>query len=167
VPKETVILGVDSGLRNLGWGVVEFSAGRARFRDAGVVKVKPAVPAQFALATLYAGLTDVVAEHCPDEAAIEDVFFGRNRKSAMATASARGVALLVLAQHDVTCVGFNPGQAKKAVTGSGVASKDEVRDGVAAVLGLDKGPASDHAADACAVALKHASTLGLWDSPLL
>ena len=88
--------------------------------------------------------------------ALEDVYFGKNVRSAIAVGQARGVTLLGAGQRGVPCFGYTPQAVKKAVCGSGSAAKQQVQRMVGALLGLERALASDHAADALAVAICHA-----------
>ena len=92
--------------------------------------------------------------------AIEDVYFGRNVRSAMAVGQACGVALLAAAQRGVGCFSYTPQAIKMAVCGSGRADKEQVQRMVGTLLGLPDPPAPDHAADALAVAICHAGSAG-------
>jgi crossover junction endodeoxyribonuclease RuvC len=104
------------------------------------------------LCTIYEDLHTLMAECKPDLVAIEKLFFYR-MASTITVAQARGVLMLVLAQHDVPFVEFTPAQIKQALTGYGNADKYEVQQAVARELNLDYIPKPDDAADALAVAL--------------
>jgi crossover junction endodeoxyribonuclease RuvC len=92
--------------------------------------------------------------------ALEDLFFGKNVGSALSVGQARGVAMLAAAQADLSCFDYTPQAVKKAVCGSGSADKGQIQRMVAGLLGLSEPPASDHAADAFAVAICHAGGAG-------
>jgi crossover junction endodeoxyribonuclease RuvC len=89
--------------------------------------------------------------------ALEDLYFGKNVRSAIAVGQARGVAMLAAAQRGIPCFDYTPQAVKLAVTGTGAAAKAQVQRMVGALLRLPQPPESDHAADALAVAICHAN----------
>ncbi len=149
------VLGVDPGLADTGWGVVEMSGGRPRCLAYGCVSTDPGRSVPERLASIYAEILRVVERYAPDECAVETVFFGSNAKSAFATGQARGVALLATAEAGLTLGEYSPVQVKSDVTGQGRADKGQVAYMVRALLELPEIPRPDHAADALAVALCH------------
>ncbi len=98
--------------------------------------------------------------HEPVSVGLEDLYFGKNVKSALAVGQARGVAMLAAAERGLACFDYTPQAVKMAVCGSGGAAKEQVQQMVGTLLGLPAPPASDHAADALAVAICHAGHLG-------
>ena len=150
-----VILGVDPGLANTGWGVIERSGSRVRCLAYGCVTTKSTEPVARRLGAIYDAIREVVERYGPQECAIESVFFGTNAKSAFATGQARGVALLAAGAH-VDVSDYSPLQIKSTVVGSGSADKQQVQFMVKATLGLDHVPHPDHSADALAAAITHA-----------
>ncbi|MCE5203655.1 MAG: crossover junction endodeoxyribonuclease RuvC [Coriobacteriales bacterium] len=151
-----IILGVDPGLANTGWGVVEESRSRLTCLAYGCITTSAddVVPAR--LACIHAEMAAVIERYAPSECGIESVFFGANARSAFATGQARGVALLALAEREVGLGEYSPAQIKDAVVGSGGADKHQVAYMVRVLLGLDHEPTPDHAADALAAAICHA-----------
>ena len=154
---DVVILGIDPGTANTGYGVVARMAGRLVALDGGVIETSPRLPLATRLAEIHARVTALVAEHRPEAIAVEDLFFGTNARSAFAVGQARGVVLLVAGQAGLDCASYTPQQIKGAVCGSGRAAKDQVQRMVQAVLSLAELPTPDHAADALAVAICHAN----------
>jgi crossover junction endodeoxyribonuclease RuvC len=150
-----IVLGIDPGLANTGYGVVARRGGRLVALDGGVIETAPATAAERRLAELHAALAELLEEHSPDAVALEDLYFGQNARSAFAVGQARGVAMLVAGQAAVACFNYTPQQVKAAVCGSGRAPKDQVSWMVKTLLALAAEPASDHAADALAVAICH------------
>ncbi|WP_448560922.1 crossover junction endodeoxyribonuclease RuvC [Trichothermofontia sp.] len=147
------ILGIDPGLATLGFGVVEGQAEQVpQLLDFGVITT----PAQQAigdrLCILYDDLQTLIQHWQPDLVAIEKFFFYRMGNTIL-VAQARGVLMLVLAQHQVPYVEFTPAQVKQALTGYGSAQKYEVQQAVAQELSLETIPKPDDAADALALAL--------------
>lgn len=151
-----IILGIDPGLANTGWGVVEHTAGRFRCLAYGCITTAASEPLPGRLAAVHDELAGVIDRFRPEECAIESVFFGSNARSAFATGQARGVAVLALAEHGVVLGEYSPAQIKGSVVGTGTADKAQVTYMVRALLGLDHEPAPDHAADALAAAICHA-----------
>jgi crossover junction endodeoxyribonuclease RuvC len=152
-----VVLGIDPGTASTGFGVVERCGGALASRGGGVISTKPDQPLERRLAAISACLHELVAEHRPAALAIEDIFFGRNVRTAFAVGQARGAILAAAGAGGIPCFAYTPQAVKLAVCGSGRAGKDQVQRMVAALLGLDEPPASDHAADALALAICHAN----------
>jgi crossover junction endodeoxyribonuclease RuvC len=150
------VLGIDPGTASTGFGVVESQAQTFSTLTGGVISTAADVPVERRLAAIASHLCDLLDEHQPDALAIEEVFFGRNVRSAIAVGQARGAVLAAAGARDVPCFSYTPQAVKLAVCGSGAARKDQVQRMVAALLGLEAPPASDHAADALALAICHA-----------
>ncbi len=153
--KITRILGLDPGLCNLGWGVVDWDGARLSFVACGAIKTDAEQPMGQRLATLFAGLDEVARRWAPGEAAVEETFVNGNARSALKLGQARGVALLVPARLGLSVAEYSPNTVKKTVTGTGHADKAQIR----AMLGylLPKAnPNTADAADALAVAITHA-----------
>ena len=152
-----IVLGVDPGLANTGYGVVAARDGRLVALDGGVIRTGAKAAVEARLATIHRELGALLDEHEPDALALEELYFGRNTRSAFAVGQARGVAMLAAGERGLPCAGYTPQQVKGAVCGSGRAGKDQVGRMVAALLGLSQAPSPDHAADALAVAICHAN----------
>ena len=162
-----VILGVDPGLAHTGWGVVETRGSVCRARAYGCVATKAHEAIDSRLGRIYDELRAVIEKFGPTELAIENVYFGENVKSAVATAQARGVAIVACAKAGLTVGEYTPMQIKQAVVGTGAADKRQVMYMVKSILALDHEPHPDHAADALAAAVCHANlrrTVALTDS---
>jgi crossover junction endodeoxyribonuclease RuvC len=125
--------------------------------DGGVIEVPPDQPLEARLARIHAELEKLIGWHKPGAVALEDLYYGRNVRSATAVGQARGVAMLAAAQHEIPCFDYTPQAVKKSVCGHGAAAKEQVQQMVGALLGLPRPPESDHAADALAVAICHAA----------
>ena len=151
-----VVMGIDPGVANTGFGVVRVAGGRMTAIDGGVIEAPAGTPASERLARIHTALTELIGWHEPAAVALEDLYFGRNVRSAIAVGQARGVAMLAAAQHGVPCHDYTPQAVKMAVCGSGAAEKAQVQQMVGALLSLPAPPESDHAADALAVAICHA-----------
>jgi crossover junction endodeoxyribonuclease RuvC len=152
-----IVLGIDPGLGNTGYGVVAQHRGRLVALDGGVITTAASMDPARRLAEVHAGVCRVMDEHRPDAVAVEDLYFGANVASALAVGQARGVVLLAAGQRGLPCASYTPQQVKGAVCGSGRAAKDQVQRMVQSLLSLDELPRPDHAADALAVAICHAN----------
>ena len=149
------VLGIDPGLANTGFGVVDFYDGRYRMVSYGCITTKADQPHGERLLTIYSRLCAVIDEFQPDEAGMETLYFARNVTSALSVAEARGVVTLCLAQHNIKLGEYQPNQIKQAVTGPAAADKELVERYVKILLGLKTEPKPDHAADALAGAITH------------
>jgi crossover junction endodeoxyribonuclease RuvC len=152
-----VVMGIDPGVANTGFGVVRMAGGTMSAVDGGVIEVPGDGRPEDRLARIHASLVELIAWHEPQAMALEDLYFGKNVRSAMAVGQARGVAMLAAAEREVRCFDYTPQAVKMAVCGAGSAGKKQVQRMVGTLLGLPEPPRSDHAADALAVAICHAS----------
>ncbi len=152
-----VVMGIDPGLASTGFGVVRVAGGRMSAVDGGVIESPAGMPTSERLAQIHHSLAELIGWHSPVAVALEELYFGKNVRSALAVGQARGVAMLAAAERDVACFDYTPQAVKMAVCGSGAAPKDQVQHMVGALLSLPRPPESDHAADALAVAICHAS----------
>jgi crossover junction endodeoxyribonuclease RuvC len=152
----TIVMGIDPGVASTGFGVVRVAGGRMSALDGGVIEAAPGEPAERRLARIHEAVVELLDRHQPGAMALEDVYFGRNVRSAIAVGQARGVTLLAAGQRGVPCFGYTPQAVKMAVCGSGSAAKPQVQRMAEALLRLEQPLASDHAADALAVAICHA-----------
>jgi len=155
-----VVMGIDPGVANTGFGVVRVAGGNMTAIDGGVIEAPPGEPAEGRLQRIHRQLGELIAWHEPQAVALEDIYFGKNVRSAMAVGQARGVAMLAAAGRGVRCFDYTPQAVKMSVCGTGSAPKKQVQRMVGALLGLPAPPQSDHAADALAVAICHASQTG-------
>ena len=152
-----VILGIDPGLANTGWGVVEADGSRFRCLGYGCIRTQATHDTASRCKIVHDGLVDVIDRYRPAEAALEHIYFNRNVSSAMATGQARGAALVAVADALLAVGEYGPGEIKLAVVGSGSADKGQVTYMVRTILALDHDPKPDHAADALAAAICHAN----------
>jgi crossover junction endodeoxyribonuclease RuvC len=155
-----VVMGVDPGAANLGFGVVRIEGAQMVALDGGVIETTPEEPPERRLARIHKALSELMEWHEPKALAVEDLYFGRNVRSAMTVGQACGVALLAAGQRGIACFAYTPQAIKMAVCGSGAAGKRQVQRMVGTLLGLPE-PPSHHAADALAVAICHAGNRGL------
>jgi len=152
-----IILGIDPGLANTGWGIIERDGPRCRAVAYGCISSKADEPLAQRLARIHDEIRAVIVRYRPAECAVESIFFGTNAKSAFATGQARGVALLATVDPQLVLAEYSPVQIKSVVTGTGTADKNQVTYMVRLQLALDHDPKPDHAADALAVAMTHAT----------
>jgi crossover junction endodeoxyribonuclease RuvC len=152
-------MGIDPGVASTGFGVVRVAGSRIAAIDGGVIEAPPDEPIEGRLEKIFLGLSELMGWHEPAAVALEDIYFGRNVRSAIGVGQARGVALLAAAQQGVPCFDYTPQAVKLAVCGTGSAAKRQVQRMVGALLNLPRPPESDHAADALAVAICHAGHL--------
>ncbi|MGI8945131.1 MAG: crossover junction endodeoxyribonuclease RuvC [Thermoleophilaceae bacterium] len=152
-----VVLGIDPGTAHTGFGVVMARGQRLAALDGGVISTRPDEPLERRLARIHERVCELIAEHRPDAVAVEELYFGRNVRTAFAVGQARGVILLAAGTAGLPCFSYNPQQVKQAVCGSGRAEKGQVQRMVGALLELAEPPAPDHASDALAVAICHAN----------
>jgi crossover junction endodeoxyribonuclease RuvC len=150
-----VVLGIDPGVASTGFGVVRAAHATITALDGGVIEAPPGEPVEARLARIHGALVELLQQHEPDAVALEDVYFGRNARSAIAVGQARGVVLLTAAQAAVPCFDYTPQVVKMSVCGSGAAAKEQVQRMVGRLLDIPE-PRSDHTADALAVAICHA-----------
>ena len=150
-----LVLGLDPGLATTGYGLVEDDGHQLRSIAYGVVRTPARTPVASRLVQLHRELSELLTSFCPDVAAVEELFFGANVRTAMAVGEARGVLLLTLAEAGVGIVEYTPLQVKMAITGYGRAAKAQVQQMVRILLGLDDIPRPDDAADALAVSICH------------
>ncbi|MFV0371711.1 MAG: crossover junction endodeoxyribonuclease RuvC [Azonexus sp.] len=149
------ILGIDPGLRTTGFGVIERQGRSLRYVASGCVKsnAEDALPAR--IATLFAGISEVVATYRPTLAAVEIVFVNVNPQSTLLLGQARGAAISALVHGGLPVAEYTALQVKQAVVGHGKADKEQVQAMVARLLDLPGAPGAD-AADALACAICHA-----------
>lgn len=150
------ILGLDPGTATIGYGVIEDHEGQPVIVTYGAIRTAPKDgDTARRLQMIYEQLNELLTELKPDEAAVEQLFFGRNITTAISVGQARGVLLLALANASVPIAEYSPPKIKEAVSGYGNASKQQVQFMVQNLLDLDEMPKPDDAADGLAVALTH------------
>jgi crossover junction endodeoxyribonuclease RuvC len=151
------VLGIDCGSERTGYGIIESDGRCHRMVVAGVIRTSPKSPFERRLLEIAGGLRELIREHRPEMAAVEEVFHGANAKSALKLAHVRGVALLVGAEAGMGLAEYSPLEVKMSVVGYGRAEKAQVQMMVRSLLGLAEAVASLDASDALAVAICHAT----------
>ena len=147
------IIGVDPGLASTGWGVVDLTKGRLRHIAHGCIETGAEKPRGERLVLIYKSFQKVLKTYMPDEAAMENLYFGKNISSAMTVAEARGVLLMALCARELPVHELTPNAIKKAVVGVTRAEKKQIQEMVRFILGLPEIPKPDHAADALGAAI--------------
>ncbi|MBN2492740.1 MAG: crossover junction endodeoxyribonuclease RuvC [Planctomycetes bacterium] len=149
------VFGIDPGSARLGYGVVDQASGRSVVVDHGVLRASRSIEFARRLGTLYQQLLETLRRHAPDVVAIEEVFYGRNPRTAIKIGECRGVALLAAVQVGAQIVEYATRDVKQAVVGHGGARKQQVLWMIAREFGLDPGSLGEDAADALALCLTH------------
>jgi crossover junction endodeoxyribonuclease RuvC len=156
------VLGIDPGTAACGYGIVHASGGRLTAVDHGWWRTSAREAPARRLRQIHDAVAELIAEHAPQAAALEESFVGADARTALFVGQARGAVLVACAGAGLDCSEYPPATVKQSVCGYGRADKAQVGRMVTAILGLPAEPASSHAADALAVAICHASS-----SPLL
>jgi crossover junction endodeoxyribonuclease RuvC len=149
------ILGVDPGLRNTGWGLIEASGSRLSFLGCGSIRTDPQTSLAERLGAIHRALADLIAANGPHEAAVEETFVNRDPQSTLKLGQARGAAITALALKDLPVSEYAANLIKKTVVGVGHAEKVQVAMMVRMLLPASNATSPD-AADALAVAICHA-----------
>lgn len=148
-------LGIDPGMHETGWAVLDGEPSSPRLLASGVIRTEPGRPMPERLKDLHADLTAVIAEHAPAECAVEEMFFTTEAATVRATLQARGVVLLAAAQAGLTVHAYNPRTVKSALAGTGAATKAQMQTSVQRAFGLKEPLRPNDIADAAAVGVCH------------
>ena len=149
------VLGIDPGVSETGWAVLEGEASSPRLIAAGLIKTFPSAELPARLAHIHGELTRLFAEHAPESVAVEEMFFVKIANTIRGTLQARGVIMLAAAQASRPISEYNPKTVKLSLTGSGKAEKAQMQAVVQKALGLAERLRPDDVADAAAIALCH------------
>ena len=152
------ILGIDPGLRCTGWGVIDFNQGRLQHIANGAIRPDPRASDADRLTAIYQGLSTVIADTDPDIAAIEEIFVAKSARSALRLGMARGVGILACGTAQIMISEIAARAVKKAVVGTGGASKEQVQEMVVRLLQVRAENAD--AADALAIAIAASNDAG-------
>ena len=150
------ILGIDPGYGITGFGVIDTERGVSRLVSCGAITTPAGMDFSARLEIIYEDMRKLLQQAKPDAVAIEELFFGHNVTTGIGVAQSRGVILLAIRQAGLEVTSYKPMQVKQAVVGYGNATKHQVQDMTKRLLGLEKMPKPDDAADAIAIALCHA-----------
>ena len=154
--SKKIILGIDPGIANTGYGVVESQANRFTLRDFGNIRTSPQTASEMRLKQIYDAITGLIGQFAIEGIALEDIFFSKNVSSAFAVGEVKGIVKLAAANADCPVALYTPTQVKQAIAGYGKATKSQMQRMIQALLQLKEPPRPDHAADALALALCHA-----------
>ena len=152
-----IVLGIDPGTAVTGYGVVRSGDGcrSASLIECGVIRTSPRHPLAARIREIFEGVSELLERHGPDAVCVEDVFQGKNVRSALSLGHARGAILLAAQLRDVRIAEYSPREIKKAVVGHGGATKEQVAYMVQRQLRLRSAPTPADAADGVAAALSH------------
>jgi crossover junction endodeoxyribonuclease RuvC len=149
-----IVLGIDPGTATTGYGVVRGDGSRpSTLVECGVIRTRPRDPLARRLAEIHDGVRELIVQHRPDALAIEDVFYARNVRTSLVLGHARGVILLAAQQAGIEIAEYPPAEIKKAVVGTGAATKEQVQFMVTRLLRLRSAPQPSDASDGVAAAL--------------
>ncbi|MFC1651611.1 crossover junction endodeoxyribonuclease RuvC [Patescibacteria group bacterium] len=150
-----IILGIDPGTAALGYGLIQGDKDNLKLIKYGCVKTESKQAMPFRLHIIHKEIKKLMQKYKPDQLAVEEIFFAKNSKTALKVGQARGVILLLGAEHRIPVFDYTPLQVKQSVTAYGRADKQQVQKMVQAILKLKEIPEPDDAADALAVAICH------------
>jgi crossover junction endodeoxyribonuclease RuvC len=151
-----IVLGIDPGTASTGYGVVKGDGlGLVSLVECGVIRTRPREPLSSRLLEIYDGVTELIERHHPDALSVEDVFYAKNVRTTVVLGHARGVVLLAGQQAHLEIFELPPAVIKKAVVGTGAASKEQVQFMLTRLLRLKSVPQPSDAADGVAAALAH------------
>ncbi len=154
--EAVLVLGIDPGTAVTGFGVVERrSGGAVSLVECGVIRTSPAKPLADRIREIYEAIVALIDRHQPFAVSVENVFVGKNARSALSLGHARGAILLAAALKDLPIGEYSPAEIKKAVVGTGRATKEQVGFMVKQQLRLKEAPTPEDAADGVAAALAH------------
>lgn len=153
-----VVLGIDPGYAIVGYGAVEFVGGKFKVLGYGAITTPAGEPLSSRLLEIYRDMLTLLDKFKPDAVSVEELFFNTNVKTGIAVSHARGVILLSAAERGYPMFEYTPLQVKQAVVGYGRAEKKQVMELTKTILGMDKIPRPDDAADGLALAICHAHT---------
>ena len=157
-----LVIGIDPGTAITGYGLVLEQPDKSlKMVECGAIRTPAKKSADERLKMLHEGLTEVIRIHQPDCAAVEKLYFQRNVRTALHVGQARGVIILAFSQAGVPVYEYNPMDVKLAVTGYGMAEKNQVQQMVKVLLSLPQVPKPDDVADALAIAICHAHSAKL------
>ncbi len=155
------VLGVDPGLAQTGFGIIDYDKCRYSYVAHGVITTSADEDLSVRLQKIYNKLKQITSKYKPDEASIEAIYFAKNVLSAIPVAHAKGVIHLLCAQGKIPAVEYSPLKIKQTIVGNGRADKKQVQELVKLLLKLDKIPEPDHASDGLAAAICHCNNRSL------
>lgn len=158
--KECIILGIDPGLINTGWGIISSYQNQLKFISCGVITPNVKLPIEQRLKNIHVELEKIIHLYNPDEVAMEDIFVNRNNLTSLKLGYARGASIATIGLAEKQFFEYTPNLVKKAVVGKGKADKTQVQYMINQIL-PKANVTNEHAADALAVAICHANSRNL------
>jgi crossover junction endodeoxyribonuclease RuvC len=158
-----IILGVDPGVAITGYGIIDYTGNKFKVIEYGAVLTGSKIEFSCRLLKIYQELSIIISKYKPDVFAIEELFFNKNIKTALAVGHGRGVAILSAATQNLPVFEYTPLQVKQAVVGYGRAEKSQVQQMIKILLCLPAIPKPDDVADALAVAVCHAHSSAMLE----
>ncbi len=154
--RKIKILGIDPGTAITGYGVIDYNGRNLQVYDYGTIRTDSKLELPQRLSIIYRSVKEIIQEQRPDHVAIEELFFNKNAKTALAVGHARGVSMLAAVESGLPVFEYTPLQVKLSVVGQGRAVKEQVQYMIKALLCLKEIPKPDDVADALAVGICHA-----------
>ncbi len=158
-----IIMGIDPGTAITGYGIIAYNGNGFKAVDYGCIRTSAKLSLSQRLQELYRGIDGILAEYCPEAYAVEQLFFNKNTRTALAVGQARGVLVLAAAMRGIPVYEYTPLQVKQAVAGYGRAHKSQIQQLVKTFLNLDTVPKPDDVADALAIGICHAHSYRLLE----
>lgn len=158
--KAIRIIGIDPGIADTGYGIIETEGSHLRMIAYGSIKTSKNEQMPQRLLQLEQELEQIITLYQPTRCAIERLFFSRNVTTALIVGQARGIALLLAARHKLSVFELTPLQVKQAVSGYGKADKKQIQKMIKLILNLEEIPKPDDAADALAIAISASNSYG-------
>jgi len=153
-----IILGIDPGLNNTGYGLIRYEKKKIELVDYGCILTYKKDTFGLRIKTIYYKIKELIEKHNPHEVVIEEIFFNKNVRSALTVSKVHGMVAITVALMGLELYEYTPLQIKQATVGNGRAEKHQVQSMVKVLLNLSEIPQPDHAADALAVAICHIHT---------
>ena len=153
------ILGIDPGLTRTGFGIIDINNETFKLVDCGIIKPNNKDKLEKRLLTIFTDMSKILEQYKPTIVSIEEVFYGKNVKSALLLGQARGAAMLSAASKKVNIFEYSAKKIKQSITGNGNANKDQVKYMVASILNIKNLDIPSDASDALAIALCHSRQL--------
>ncbi len=151
--KKQIILGIDPGVADTGYGLIQVTGQEISALDYGSIQTSKHCPLEHRLVEIEKQLIRIIQQYQPTKIGIEKLYFCKNVTTAISVGQARGVVMLTAAKNQLPIVEFTPLQVKQAVTGYGQATKSQIQQMVKTILKLKAIPKPDDAADALAIAI--------------
>lgn len=152
-----IVLGIDPGTANTGYGVVKgdggLGLGAVSLVECGVIRTRPRQPLATRLRDIYEGVVELIERHQPNALCVEDVFYAKNVRTTVVLGHARGVVLLAGSRANLEIRELPPAEIKKAIVGTGAATKEQVQFMITRLLRLKTAPQPSDAADGVAAAI--------------